>query len=188
MATSATGITRRDAMRTGMPAVTGESPRRAVTCARSVMRTLGSVASVLLATFYVAGVAKSDIQHTFEGRWIADNQSLTLDLSRCGDGWCGVEVTNAGSCGRTILRVAKSTGDSNSELTGQLELAAQAQPYAIGINLYRRDPNDPGTLLISGHTRGDTGTHFEPWRRTYPYQVEFTRVGDAVCLPSPKVS
>src|SRR5712691_1126032 len=122
MATSATGITRRDMMRTRMTAVTGESPRRAVTCTRSVMRSLGSVAAVMLATFCVAGVAKADIQRTFEGRWVANNKSLTLDLSRCGDGWCGTEVTSAGSCGRTVLRV----GNEDGQLTGRLELDTQA--------------------------------------------------------------
>ena len=142
----------------------------------------------MLATFCVAGVAKADLQRTFEGRWVANNQSLTFDLSRCKDGWCGIEVTNAGSCGRTILRVANATGDNNSELTGQLELAAQTQPYAIGINLYRRSPDDSGMLMISGHTRGDTGSQFEPWRRTYPYMASFARAGDTVCRHDPKVS
>jgi hypothetical protein len=142
----------------------------------------------MLATFCVAGVAKADIQRTFEGRWVAKNQSLTLDLSRCGDGWCGVEVTNAGSCGRTILRVAKGTGNDDGQLTGQLELAVQAQPYTIAIHLFRRKPNDPETLVIRGHTRGDGGTQFQPWRRIYPYMVEFARVGDTACRHDPKVS
>jgi hypothetical protein len=141
---------------------------------------LGSVASVMLATFCVAGVAKSDIQHTFEGRWVANNRSLTLDLSRCEDGWCGIEVTSAGSCGRTMLRV----GNEDGQLTGRLELDAQAQPYMITIHLVRRNPNDPETLIISG----DTATEFRPWRRTYPYMVSFAHVGDAVCRHDPKVS
>src|SRR5262245_4240725 len=116
MATSATGITRRDAMRARMAAVTGESPRRVVTCTRSVMRTLGLVAGAMLATFCVAGMAMAEGDPPFEGRWTALNESLkpghalrasaplTLDLSPCGDSWCGVEVTTAGSCGRTMLR------------------------------------------------------------------------------------
>jgi hypothetical protein len=171
-----------------MTAVTGESPRRAVACTRSVMRTLGSVASVMLATFCVAGVAEADIQRTFEGRWVANNQSLTLDLSRCGDGWCGIEVTTAGSCGRTILRVANGTGNDSGELTGQLARDPQSQPYTIAVHLFRRNPNDPETLMIRGHTRGDTVTQFRPWRRIYPYMVEFARVGDTTCRHDPKVS
>src|SRR5262245_1905620 len=138
MATSATGTTRRDRMRTRMTAVTGESPRRAVAYTRSVMRMLGSVASVMLATFCVAGVTKAETDWPLEGRWAALNQSLTLDLLRCGDGWCGVEVTKSGSCGRTILRVANGTGDNEGQLTGRLDRDPQAQPYAIAINLYRR--------------------------------------------------
>jgi hypothetical protein len=171
-------------MKTKVPAVTGESPRRAVACTKWVMRTLGSVAA-MLTTFCVAGVAKADIQLAFEGRWVAKNQSLTLDLSRCDDGWCGVAVTNAGSCGRTILRVAK--GNDDAQLTGRLDLDPQAQPYTIAIHLVRRKPNDPETLMIRGHTRGDASTQFQAWRRIYPYMAEFARIGDATCRHDPKV-
>lgn len=142
----------------------------------------------MLATFCVASVAKADIQRTFEGRWVAKNQSLTLDLSRCDDGWCGIEVTNAGSCGRTMLRVAKRTGNDDGQFTGRLELDPQAQPYTIAIHLFRRNPNDPETLMIRGHSRGGTVTQFQPWRRIYPYMVEFTRIGDTTCRHGPKVS
>jgi hypothetical protein len=142
----------------------------------------------MLATFCVAGVAKSDIERTFEGRWVANNKSLTLDLSRCNDEWCGIEVTSTGSCGRTMLHVANSTGNDDGQLTGRLELAAQARPYVVAVHLFRRKPNDPESLMIRGHTRGDTGTQFEPWRRIYQYMVEFTRVGDTTCRHSPKVS
>ena len=76
-------------MRTTTTAVTGESPRRAVVRTRLVMRTLGSVALVMLATPCAAGVAEADTQRTFEGRWVANNQSLTLDLSRCGQALLG---------------------------------------------------------------------------------------------------
>ena len=142
----------------------------------------------MLATFCVAGVAKADIQRTFEGRWVANNQSLTLDLSRCDDGWCGIEVTSAGSCGRTVLRAAKDTGNDDGQLTGRLELDAQALPYTIAIHLVRRKPNDPETLTIRGHTRGYyPRSEFQPWRRSYPYMVEFARVGDTTCRHDPTV-
>jgi hypothetical protein len=140
----------------------------------------------MLATFCVAAVANADIQRTFEGRWVANNQSLTLDLSRCGDGWCGIEVTTAGSCGRTILRVATGTGNDDGQLTGRLELDAQALPYTIEIHLFRRNPNDPETLIVRGHSRNPG---VQPgWSRIYPYRAEFTRVGDTTCRHSPKVS
>jgi hypothetical protein len=136
----------------------------------------------MLATFCVAGVAKADIQRTFEGRWVANNRSLTLDLSRCGDGWCGIEVTNAGSCGRIILYVANGTGNDDGQLTGRLELDAQAQPYTIAIYLFRRNPNDPETLMIRGHTRSDRA-RLDGLIRIYPYMAEFARVGDTTCRP-----
>ena len=167
-----------------MTTVTGESPRPAAPRTRSVMRRLGSVASLTVAAFCVAGVAKADIQRTFEGRWVANNQSLTLDLSRCGDGWCGIEVTAGGSCGRTVLR---AFNDPDGLITGQLQVDVQTHPYTIGMHLFRRNPNDPETLMIRGHTRGSLA-QFDGWRRIYRYMVEFARVGDAACRHDPKVS
>ena len=166
-----------------MAAVTGESPRRAVTCARSVMNLglrLGLAAASMLAAFCVGGMAKAGIEQTFEGRWVASNQGLTLDLSRCGDGWCGIEVTQTGTCGRTVLRASNDDG----QFTGRLELTTQTQPYTIAMHLFRRNPSDPQTLMIRGHT----GTGFDPWRRMYPYMVAFARTSDVTCRPDPKVS
>jgi hypothetical protein len=141
---------------------------------------LSLAAATMLAAFCVGGVAKAESQQMVEGRWVANNQSLTLDLSRCGDGWCGIEVTQTGSCGRTVLRAANDGGG----LTGRLELAAQAQPYTIVMHLFRRSPSAPETLMIRGHT----GTRFDPWRRMYPYMVAFARTSDVTCRPDPKVS
>jgi hypothetical protein len=87
-----------------------------------------------------------------------------------------------------MLRVAKGTGDNEGQFTGRLELDAQALPYTIAIHLVRRKPNIPETLIIRGHTRSNAGTEFQPWRRIYPYMVEFTRVGDTTCRHGPKVS
>jgi hypothetical protein len=172
-----------------MAAVTGQRPRRTVTCARSVIGVglglgfnlgLGLAAATMLAAFCVGGVAKAESQQTFEGRWVASNRSLTLDLSRCGDGWCGIEVTQTGACGRTVLRARVDDG----RLTGRLELATKSQPYTIAMHLVRHGPNEPETLAINGHT----GAQFEPWRRMYPYMVMFARTGDVTCRPDPKVS
>ena len=146
-----------------MAAVTGEGPRRAATCARSVIGVgfgLGSglAAATMLAAFCVGGVAKAGSQQTFEGRWVASNQSLTLDLSRCGNSWCGIEVTKAGSCGRAVLRVTNGSPDDSHMLYGRLELATQTQPYTIAMHLFRRNAGDPETLMI----RGNTGRRYAP--------------------------
>jgi hypothetical protein len=146
---------------------------------------VGLAAATMLAAFCVGDVAKADVQQPYEGRWVASNKSLTLDLLRCGDGWCGVEVTQAGACGRTVLRARSNNDDDERyQLTGRLELATEGQPYMIAITLYQRSPSDPGELLISGHT----GNRFEPWRRTYPYEMAFARSGEVTCRPDPKVS
>jgi hypothetical protein len=128
----------------------------------------------------VGGVAKAESQQTFEGRWAASNRSLTFDLSRCGDGWCGIEVTQTGACGRTVLRARVD----DRRLTGRLELATNSQPYTIAMHLVRHGPNEPEMLAINGHT----GAQFEPWRRVYPYMVMLARTGDVTCRPDPKVS
>ena len=165
-----------------MAALTGQRPRRTVTCARSVMVFgLGLAAAAMLAAFCVGGVAKAESQQMFEGRWVASNRSLTLDISRCGDGWCGIEVTQTGACGRTVLR---ARSDDGGQLTGRLELATKSQPFTVGMQLFRPSPSAPEMLAIHGHT----GTRFEPWRRMYPYMVAFARTSDVTCRPDPKVS
>jgi len=140
----------------------------------------------MLATFCVGGVAKADLQHTFEGRWVANDRHLTLDLLRCDDGWCGIEVTAGGSCGRTILRAAKDPDNDNGQLTGRVELEVQNPPYTIAMHLFRRNPNDPETLVIHGETHGRT-SQFGWVRRIYPYTAEFVRVGATTCRHDPKV-
>src|SRR5262245_3673492 len=133
----------------------------------------------------------------FEGRWTALNESLkpghalrasaplTLDLSLCGDSWCGVEVTTAGSCGRTMLHTRSQKPEETGVIIGRLELAAQTQPYTVALHLFfRRGPDAPQTLMI----RGNSGGEFNFMRRMYPYMVAFDRVGDAACRHDPKVS
>jgi hypothetical protein len=178
-----------------MTAMTGGSLRRAATCpkfrcAKStcailVMRGLArSVAATMLAAFCVGGVAMAEADWPLEGRWAALNQSLTFDLSLCGDSWCGVEVTTARSCGRTLLRTRSRSPEESGVIIGRLELAAQAQPYTVALDLFRRGPDAPRTLMI----RGNSGGEFNFLRRMYPYMVAFDRVGDATCRHDPKVS
>lgn len=178
-----------------MTAMTGGSLRRAATCAKFrcakltcaglVIRGLArSVAVAMLAAFCVGGVAMAEADWPLEGRWAALNQSLTFDLSLCGDSWCGVEVTTAGSCGRTLLRTRSRSPEESGVIIGRLELAAQAQPYTVALDLFRRRPDAPQTLMI----RGNSGGEFNFLRRMYPYMVAFSRVGDATCRLDPKVS
>jgi hypothetical protein len=136
----------------------------------------------MVAGHCVVPVAMADADPPFEGRWTAENRSLTLDISRCGDGWCGVEVT-AESCGRTILR-ARSQPEQGGVVIGRLDLAAKAQPYTVSMDLFERGPGASYVL----HIRGSSSDSFSLARRVFPYMVAFARTGDAVCRPDPKVS
>ena len=124
------------------------------------------------------------------GRWVskAAERELTLDISRCGEGWCGVVVED-NACGRVALRVAENPGETIDqpgrprELVGRLQLAANTDSYGVRAVLSR---NDSGalTLFIAGHSGGP----FAAYRRTYDYRNRLVRDGDPVCMPEPKSS
>ena len=72
----------------------------------------------------------------FAGRWRADKPGLLLDITPCGAGWCGVEVTGKGMCGREMLRLLP--GEANAGAwRGRFELAAEAQSYTVEARLVR---------------------------------------------------
>jgi hypothetical protein len=124
----------------------------------------------------------------FAGRWVSTEKKLTLDISRCGENWCGVIVAN-NSCGHTALRVAESAEDAiyqrdkNRELVGRLQLAANTEAYGVRAML-TRDDGGAKTLFIAGHTGGT----FSAFRRNYDYNELLVRAGDPVCSPNPKLS
>src|SRR4029079_16737788 len=106
-------------------ATTGAGTRGPVGCAKSVM--VGRpLIGAMLASFCVAGMALAETERVvpadLAGRWVAEKQKLVLDVSRCGAGWCGVEVAE-GACGRTALRVAVTAAElSRDTIQGRLEL------------------------------------------------------------------
>jgi len=124
-----------------------------------------------------------------EGRWVAKNgnlgDNLTLDVSRCKEGWCGVEVTDA-NCGRTALRLTAADPQQRPgnlvEFTGQFERAAETQPYAVRAHIVQNAP--AMQLKLVGHS----GDRFEMLRRVYPLNMLLVRSGEAQCRPYSKVS
>lgn len=141
----------------------------------SVMALIAAAIVGLAAPAARAGESVAD----FAGRWKDEARKLTLDISKCGGGWCGVEVTGAGTCGHTALRIEQQPS-RGGRLVGRLELAAETQPYSVSADL---DPQG-ARLLLKGHS----GERFQPWRRTYPFMVALVRVGDAQCRVDAKVS
>ena len=153
------------------------------------MRTIPFTAA-MVAAFCVAGMALAQsvpaAPPELAGRWVAQKRNLVLDISRCGAGWCGVEVKDGRTCGAIALRVelARSSADAGQELIGRLELAAGTEPYAVEVRVFETSDDGQFKLIISGNS----GDKFEPWRRTFAFRELLARSGDAVCPPLPKVS
>jgi hypothetical protein len=141
--------------------------------------------AAMIAAFCVEAMAET--RPPVEGRWVAEKRNLTLDVSRCGAGWCGVEVVDGKTCGAVALRfepVLTSNDPGVEWLSGRLELASEPHRYAVQVSFFQRNDRDPIKLIISGNT----GDKFEPWRRNYPFRELLARTGDAVCPPLAKVS
>ncbi|MGY8681906.1 hypothetical protein Q2941_29595 [Bradyrhizobium sp. UFLA05-153] len=129
--------------------------------------------------------AESDLSAlALGGRWVDEmpGDKLVLDISSCGEGWCGVNVVE-GMCGATVLRVKQSKeGPEFVSLSGKLELAPGAQPYFVRARVFRT--NDAPRLQILGDSRAD----FSVMRRSYPFVSNMARSGDALCRPDAKTS
>jgi hypothetical protein len=174
-------------------AISARDGREPIGCVRSAKAVLArSVLATMVGTLCVARMALAEpaalTPADFAGRWVAKDASLTLDMSRCGKGWCGVVVAN-NSCGHTALRVAESPEDAayqtdkNRELVGRLQLAANTEAYGVRAML-TRDDGGAMTLFIAGHSGGT----FSAVRRIYDYRNLLVRQGEPVCSPNPKLS
>jgi hypothetical protein len=172
---------------------TARGRREPIAYAISIKAMLGcAILASMIGTLCVARMAMAEpaalTPADLAGRWASKENKLTLDISRCGEGWCGVVVAN-NSCGHTALRVGESpdhaiyqTGQSR-ELAGQLRLAANTEPYGVRVALSR---DDAGAirLFVAGHSGGA----FSAARRTYDYRELLVRNGNAACSPDPKSS
>ncbi len=122
--------------------------REAIACARSIKTKLARpILASLMGALCVVRVALAEPAPlklgAFEGRWVSEGKKLTLDISRCGEDWCGV-VVESNTCGRTALRVNDRSLDQSSpqssgnpELFGKLQLAANTEPYGVIVTLSR---------------------------------------------------
>ena len=170
--------------------IIGSSPWPVVRCAVSTMaegsrRLLAAIVMGLCpAGPAIAGTIDPGAPD-IEGRWVAEGGNLTLDLSRCKAGWCGVEVTGA-SCGRTALRLTAADPerrpDKIVQYLGQFERTAETQPYVVQASIVQNTP--AVKLKLVGHS----GDRFEMWRRTFPLSMLLARSGEAQCRPDSKVS
>ncbi|HEY4921353.1 MAG TPA: hypothetical protein VII40_14710 [Xanthobacteraceae bacterium] len=169
-------------------AAAGRRPRGPVIWARSV---IGRVAAKGLSAAMVAGLCVGGAASgaplaatEVDGRWVNVRQNLTLDISRCGEEWCGVEVRD-GQCAKTALRLAAKKAQEEitaASFEGRLTLADRAEPYVVSATLYMRDGAVRLQLL------GNPGDKLELWRRWYPFNELMARGGPSQCKPDAKVS
>ena len=101
---------------------------------------------------------------------------LTFDLVACKDGWCGIAVNADKSCGAVGLHLASDPAQSQPAFKGRLEVAKGAAPYTVEA-WFNQDDGSPPHL----HVLGDTGPELVLMRRSFPFETELTRDGDATC-------
>ncbi len=103
--------------------------------------------------------------------------ALTYDFVACKDGWCGIAVKDDKTCGAIGVRLAANSAVTNGGGTykGQLVLAKDTAPYAVEAWY----SSDEGAAKL--HFLGDTGPELRIMRRSFPFEAELARTGDATC-------
>ena len=121
-------------------------------------------------------VAAQDI----EGRWQTNAKDLVLDISRCGERFCGQAVSSNNKCERTILMIAANA--TSQTFDGELTVAGRANPYKVKVSLATDAKTAAASMMI-------VGDDVEPSlvRRTFPFRALLARAGNASC-PSKPVS
>lgn len=110
---------------------------------------LAALAAAFGCLMAAASPASAEVRPSdLAGRWVtyvADPKvpcthpacRLAYDLVPCGEGWCGIEVKEDKSCGRTAMRLdAGAPAQSGVTFSGRYERAESTQPYTVRAHLY----------------------------------------------------
>ena len=112
--------------------------------------------------------------------------TITLDISACATGWCGVRVKDDGGCGGIAMTVITAEARPNAQkFTGKLDLVPGADPYAIEATLWKSGEEQPKRFI---NMIGDTGPELRFMRRSFPFEAALSRSGDATCVNDKPVS
>ncbi len=145
----------------------------------------------------IAGPAELGAAADLSGRWSGQSFrcvkttasggngcQITLDISRCGEAWCGLRVTDADGkrCGGEAMRLEANPEAKGPVFQGRLTLAEGSEPYVIEARLRQAAGEAAVTLDIIG----DTGPELRYFRRSFPFEAMLTRSGDAVCKKDDK--
>jgi hypothetical protein len=128
-----------------------------------------------------------------EGRWKAVRvdgwtialKELTLDISACGERYCGRVVNANNQCEGTMLRVVPQPDRAFAKgvlFEGEIDLPGQPSPFRARV-AFRPAPDAQGPRMTI--TGDEPNSSFV--RRTFPFQASFSRIGPAGCTP-PKTS
>jgi hypothetical protein len=110
--------------------------------------------------------------------------TLTYDIVACPDGWCGIAVSDDTPCGAIAVRLKEeAAAKRHNAFTGKLELAKDAAAYTVEA-WYSPAGEIAGEGSEQPHLNfvGDTGDGgMLMLRRSFPFQAELARTGDAQC-------
>ena len=112
--------------------------------------------------------------------------TMTLDISACATGWCGVRVNPDGGCGGVAMNVTTAEARANAQtFTGKLDLVPGADAYSIQATLWKSE-DEPAKRFVN--MIGDTGPELRFMRRSFPFEAALSRSGDATCVSDKPVS
>lgn len=139
-----------------------------------------------------AGISPANIEGRWQGKsWAGEGDvALTLDIVRCGGGWCGIKVAADNSCQGTALKLdAGAVGDENVTFTGRLELAPGTEPYVVHATIFAPEPGSGrGLGVLDMMVTGDTGGEYRAYRRSFPFEAQLTRITEPTCHAPQTVS
>jgi hypothetical protein len=112
------------------------------------------------------------------GSCSAEGCKLIYDIVACKEGWCGIAVNNDKTCGAIAVRLAadRKSPEPNT-FDGKLELVKGSADYTVKAWFYA--DKDSGTVQL--RFLGDTGPELLLMRRSFPFEADLARTGDAVC-------
>lgn len=141
-----------------------------------------------------AAISPANIAGRWQGEsWAQDSSGskLTLDIVRCGEGWCGITVAADNSCGGTALKIDAGKYEPDADyiqFNGSLQLAPKTEPYVVQVSIFEPASDEPVGSPLKIQITGDTGGQFRAYRRSFPFEAQLVRMQDAVCHAPQTVS
>ena len=143
--------------------------------AAAARRKFGVVwAASIIVLSIAAGSAYAQPTPSFEGRWRDVASNVTLDISRCTAGWCGIAV-EYDKCGGQKLELSVPAA-ADVAAVGVYDLAGAGLKYPVQAGW--RD----GKLILADNAKGNMAI---ARRSVSPIILTLTRIGAAVCGAKP---